>query len=273
MLRPASRSVTSHRTRFSWSLLLSCSFVRIEEGEEMPSSRLGRSLAGPRKGRLGPLDLCLPWTTHSSRACNMTPSIYPDLPDIAVRLDSGGVAVVILDRPAQRNAFTNPMKDSLVRPPRAPPTTCSPSTQVEAFRRLDADDAVKVVVLQGAPNPGNAFCAGADLSKGDFSNKGRFSHNAASNLNEHRDGGGQTSLAALRIRKPTICAINGHGVGIGKSWLLLVRMGADRTVGITMTLGFDIRLAWKDAKIGFVFAKRGIVPEGTSCSPPPLFTH
>lgn len=65
-------------------------------------------------------------------------------------------------------------------------------------------------------------------------------------MNSHRDGGGQTSLGAFSIRKPTICAINGSAVGIG----------------ITMTLGFDIRIAYKDAKIGFVFARRGIVPEG-----------
>lgn len=124
---------------------------------------------------------------------------------------------------------------------------------VQAFHRLDNDDNVRVVVLVGAKNPKNAFCAGADLSQGDFSSSssgegtGRHKHhNSSRNLNEHRDGGGQTSLAALAIRKPTICAVNGHAVGIG----------------ITMTLTFDIRVAWKDAKIGFVFGKRGIVPEG-----------
>lgn len=69
-------------------------------------------------------------------------------------------------------------------------------------------------------------------------------------MNEHRDGGGMTALAAFAIRKPTICAINGHAVGIG----------------ITMTLTFDIRVAWDKAKIGFVFGKRGIVPEGAAVS-------
>lgn len=70
-------------------------------------------------------------------------------------------------------------------------------------------------------------------------------------MNEHRDTGGQVALATFSVRKPTICAINGHAVGIG----------------ITMTLPFDIRLAWKDAKIGFVFGKRGVIPEG---APAPL---
>lgn len=64
----------------------------------------------------------------------------------------------------------------------------------------------------------------------------------------HRDGGGQAALAIYRCQKPVICAVNGHAVGIG----------------ITMTLPCDIRIAWEGAKIGFVFASRGIVPEATS---------
>lgn len=123
---------------------------------------------------------------------------------------------------------------------------------IQAFKRLDLDDAVKVVVLTSTPNSRSIFCAGADLSKGNFSSSNRYtaqaSHNSARNLNEHRDGGGQTSLSLLGVRKPTICAINGSAVGIG----------------ITMTLSADIRIAWKDAKIGFVFARRGIVPEAAS---------
>ena len=70
-------------------------------------------------------------------------SLYPDLPEITVRLD-GPVAIVTLDRPSKRNAFTELMKESMI----------------SAFARLDGDDKVKVVVLTGAPNAGNAFCAG-----------------------------------------------------------------------------------------------------------------
>ncbi|KAM0755977.1 enoyl-CoA hydratase/isomerase family protein [Meredithblackwellia eburnea MCA 4105] len=164
-------------------------------------------------------------------------SIYPDLKEITVTLSSEGIAVLYLDRPAQRNAFTETMTDSL--------QAC--------YGRLDADDRVKVVILTGMENKGNAFCAGADLSKGDFSTSSQHfnkkdGHNAAANMNMHRDGGGRASLALFKVRKPTIAAINGHAVGIG----------------ITMTLTADIRLAWKDAKIGFVFGKRGIVPEAAS---------
>ncbi|SCZ97334.1 BZ3500_MvSof-1268-A1-R1_Chr4-2g07144 [Microbotryum saponariae] len=159
-------------------------------------------------------------------------SLYPELKDIRVELRDHGVAVVYLDRPAARNAFTDPMAKSLV----------------VAFDRLDSDDKVKVVILAGSPNEGKAFCAGADLSKGDFSTSDRYSQNSARNLNEHRDGGGTVSLALFRVRKPTIAAVNGHAVGIG----------------ITMTLGADIRFVSETAKIGFVFAQRGIVPEAAS---------
>ena len=67
-------------------------------------------------------------------------------------------------------------------------------------------------------------------------------------IGEHRDGGGQISLAIFRCRKPVIAAINGHAVG----------------VGITMTLPMDIRIVSEDAKIGFVFTRRGVVPEACS---------
>lgn len=70
-------------------------------------------------------------------------SMYPDLQHISVERE-GPIGVVILNRPQQRNAFHDEMKDSLV----------------EAYRRLDEDNSIKVVVLKGAKNSGNAFCAG-----------------------------------------------------------------------------------------------------------------
>ncbi|KAI5476736.1 hypothetical protein MNV49_007326 [Pseudohyphozyma bogoriensis] len=156
-------------------------------------------------------------------------TLYTDLKHIKVTLDDSGIALLELNRPEQRNAFSNPMKDALV----------------EVLGRLDAEDKVKVIVLAGAPNKGNAFSAGADLSEGDFS-AGSGINDAARNMNEHRDGGGQMTMAALRS----------------------IFMSITRTTrcppGITMTLPFDIRVAWKDAKIGFVFGKRGIVPEAAS---------
>jgi enoyl-CoA hydratase/carnithine racemase len=115
---------------------------------------------------------------------------------------------------------------------------------VETFREASQDDTVRAVVVTGA---GKAFCAGADLSAGGST----FDADKAGEevgLTGHRDGGGQVSLEIFACRKPVIAAINGHAVG----------------VGITMTLPMDIRVVSEDAKIGFVFARRGIVPEACS---------
>jgi enoyl-CoA hydratase/carnithine racemase len=140
-----------------------------------------------------------------------------------------GVATVTLYRPEQLNAFTHTMRKELV----------------EIFGAADQDDAVRVIVVTGA---GKAFCAGADLSSGGsaFNRSAQEGRKVA--ISEHRDGGGQVVLAIYRCRKPVIAAINGHAVG----------------VGITLTLPMDMRIVSEDAKIGFVFARRGVVPEACS---------
>jgi enoyl-CoA hydratase/carnithine racemase len=137
------------------------------------------------------------------------------------------VATVTLNRPDKLNAFTRRMRDELI----------------SAFAAADADDGVRVVIVTGA---GRAFCAGADLSGG----ASTFDHakREAANLEDHRDGGGRVSLALYALRKPVIAAINGPAVG----------------VGVTMTLPMDIRIASSAARFGFVFARRGIVPEACS---------
>jgi len=106
---------------------------------------------------------------------------------------------------------------------------------------VDAGDGIRAVIVTGACR---GFCAGADLGGGGgtFDNSGR--EPAAS----HRDGGGLVSLRLFECRKPVIAAINGPAVG----------------VGVTMTLPMDIRIASDRAKFGFVFARRGIVPEACS---------
>lgn len=126
-------------------------------------------------------------------------SIYSDLPAVHVSFD-GNVAIVKLDRPAARNSFNQEMCDSLI----------------EAARRLDQDDRCKVVVVT-SDSPSSCFCAGADLSAGDFSSNSSTAkqYNTARNPVDHRDGGGQVSLAFLRVQKPVIAAINGHAIGIG----------------------------------------------------------
>lgn len=117
----------------------------------------------------------------------------------------------------------------------------TPIMMAEIIRALDladSDDHVRVVIFTGA---GRAFCAGADLSSGGF--------NLGGQTGPHRDTAGQATLRIFNMKKPVIAAINGHAVG----------------VGITMTLAMDIRIASEDAtKIGFVFNRRAIVPEGCS---------
>jgi enoyl-CoA hydratase/carnithine racemase len=137
-----------------------------------------------------------------------------------------GVLTITLNRPDRLNAFTETMLNELIA----------------AFDASDADDDVRAVIVTGE---GRAFCAGADLAKGGETFDWR-ERAAAGDV--PRDGGGRVVLRIYDSLKPVIAAINGPAVG----------------VGITMTLPMDIRLAATGAKIGFVFASRGIVPEAAS---------
>jgi enoyl-CoA hydratase/carnithine racemase len=105
------------------------------------------------------------------------------------------------------------------------------------FTLFDVDDRVKCIVVTGH---GRMYCAGADLDTGFKGGQEAF--------RDHRDGGGRVALAIHRCRKPVIGALQGSAVGIG----------------ITMTLPMSIRVAYKDAKIGFVFARRGLIMEACS---------
>lgn len=135
-----------------------------------------------------------------------------------------GIATITLHRPDQLNAFDQTMLEEL----------CA------AFDLSDADDRVKVVIVTGA---GRAFCAGADLSTG-----GKTFDYEATDGDVPRDLAGQFTLRVFRSLKPVIAAVNGAAVG----------------VGVTMQLAMDIRIASANAKFGFVFTRRGIVPEGAS---------
>ncbi|MBA3654739.1 MAG: crotonase/enoyl-CoA hydratase family protein [Actinobacteria bacterium] len=139
------------------------------------------------------------------------------------------VATITLNRPDQLNAFTAQMLTEML----------------DAFDRSDADDDVRAVVVTGA---GRGFCAGADLSSGGETFDSDVQGARAGGSGVPRDGGGLLTLRIFESLKPVIAAINGPAVG----------------VGITMTLAMDIRLAADDAKIGFVFARRGLVPEAAS---------
>jgi len=156
---------------------------------------------------------------------------------------SDGIMTITLHRPDRMNAFTAEMMKELIA----------------AFDMADADDAVRAVIVTGSGD--RAFCAGADLGSGgatfDYAKRADrleqgspiradgsvdFSHPGV------RDGGGRVTLRIFNCRKPVIGAINGAAVGIG----------------VTMQLPMDFRLASETARFGFVFARRGIVPEAAS---------
>jgi enoyl-CoA hydratase/carnithine racemase len=152
------------------------------------------------------------------------------------------IATITLNRPDKLNAFTGVMMAEMI----------------EAFGKADADDQVRVVIVTGA---GRGFCAGADLSQGaktfDYESRSDRPEKAGVPMKDGhvdwshegvRDGGGRVTLRIFESLKPVIGAINGPAVGIG----------------VTMQLPMDIRIASEAARFGFVFARRGIVPEACS---------
>ncbi len=155
---------------------------------------------------------------------------------------SENIATITLNRPEKMNAFTGQMMAELI----------------DALDRANKDDDVRVIIFTGA---GKAFCAGADLSQGaktfDYDNRtdrpekqGAAAADGTIDWSNPaiRDGGGMVTLKIFESLKPVIGAINGAAVGIG----------------VTMQLPMDIRIASDNARFGFVFARRGIVPEACS---------
>jgi enoyl-CoA hydratase/carnithine racemase len=142
-----------------------------------------------------------------------------------------GIATITLHRPDKMNAFTGTMMAEMI----------------DAFDRIDADDEVRAVIVTGHGD--RAFCAGADLTPEGggqvFANRGEVESLSDERV---RDGGGLLTLRIYECNKPVIAAVNGAAVG----------------VGVTMQLPMDIRLASETARFGFVFARRGIVPEAAS---------
>ncbi len=153
---------------------------------------------------------------------------------------SENIFTITINRPEKLNALNTTMIRELVA----------------AFDVADADDAVRAIIVTGA---GRAFCAGADLSRGGATfdraarpdrppvpngpdGKPDLSHDSA------RDGGGRITLRIFHCRKPVIAAVNGPALGIGA----------------TMLLPMDARIASEEARFGFVFSQRGIVPEAAS---------
>ena len=142
---------------------------------------------------------------------------------------SDQIATITLHRPDKMNAFTGTMMHEVL----------------DALDRTDADDDVRAVIFTGSGD--RAFCAGADLSGGEQT-FARGGSDVQTDAGVPRDGGGMVSLRIFESKKPVIGAFNGAAVG----------------VGVTMTLPMDIRIASTSARFGFVFARRGIVPEAAS---------
>ena len=152
----------------------------------------------------------------------------PDYQELLYDVD-GPVLTITLNRPDKLNAFTFTMMRELI----------------DAFDHADADDDVRAVIVTGA---GRGFCAGADLAAGDSTFDYRDTSGNEAKLEDARDGGGLVALRIFESKKPVIAAVNGPAVG----------------VGVTMTLPMDVRLASDNARFGFVFARRGLVPEAAS---------
>lgn len=150
---------------------------------------------------------------------------------IAASLEDG-ILTLTLNRPEKLNAYTALMGRELEA----------------AFLAADEDDAVRVIIVTGA---GRGFCAGADISAGAraFDSSGEANAVMFGKAGQPRAGGGAGFVGAIyNCRKPSIAAINGPAVG----------------VGLTLTLPMDIRIASDTARFGFVFARRGLVPEAGS---------
>jgi len=139
------------------------------------------------------------------------------------------IAVLFLNRPNKLNAFTFSMMEEIIR----------------ALDSLEADDSVHAVIITGK---GRAFCAGADLSSGQDTFNPSFDDFAVQESDFRRDSGGILTLRMYKFLKPIVVACNGPAVGIGAS----------------MQLAADIRLASDQARFGFVFNNRGIVPDACS---------
>jgi enoyl-CoA hydratase/carnithine racemase len=136
-----------------------------------------------------------------------------------------GVATLTLNRPDHMNAFDHTLDREFH----------------EAMWLLDADEAVRVIVVTGA---GRAFCSGIDMSGGAdvFGADAHAEHDAAQGV----DSDSVPDRSAFwTMRTPVIGAINGAAVG----------------AGLTVPMLFDLRVVAEDAKLGFVFARRGIVPD------------
>ena len=151
-----------------------------------------------------------------------------DFTTISLERDEN-LAILLLNRPEKLNAFTFLMMEELI----------------SALDLIESDDSFHAVIISGV---GRGFCAGADLSSGKETFNPSFDDFAVQEQDFRRDSGGILTLRMYKFLKPIIFACNGPAVGIGAS----------------MQLAGDIRIASENARFGFVFNNRGIVPDACS---------
>ncbi|MCZ7534589.1 MAG: enoyl-CoA hydratase-related protein [Acidimicrobiia bacterium] len=137
----------------------------------------------------------------------------------------GPVAKITLNRPDRLNAWNWRMDAEMHH----------------AFHRLDNDDAIRAIVVTGS---GRAFCAGADLGGGGDTFAGT-DKSTVGTPKEWYSLYPSPRTPPHDLATPVIAAINGAAVG----------------AGLTMPITFDLRYAAEDAKLGFVFNRRGIMPD------------
>jgi enoyl-CoA hydratase/carnithine racemase len=134
------------------------------------------------------------------------------------------VAMITLNRPEARNAYTEAMVEELLA----------------AVDRAEADDSVRAVVLTGA---GTVFSAGGDL-KAMRDRTGMFEGDPAELRNQYRKGLQQLPRRFGAFEKPVVAAINGAAIG----------------AGLDLALMADLRIASAEARFGSTFARVGLIP-------------
>ncbi|MBN9109418.1 MAG: TIGR03619 family F420-dependent LLM class oxidoreductase [Pseudonocardia sp.] len=201
-------------------------WTRQEAGMTAPDAPVLVGAAGiGSKERSGPVAGRREGRTATGRPSSRRDDMTPEHLDVSI---DGHVATITLDRPHTLNAFTLPMFDGLVG----------------VLDRLDSDDDVRAIIVTGA---GRGFCSGRDISGG----ASAFDKTAGpdpSTLLGYRELAARVTLRIFDLNKPVIAAVNGPAIGFGA----------------TLTLAMDVRLAARSARFGFVFTRRGLVPEGAS---------
>jgi len=153
----------------------------------------------------------------------MTTDVGVTYEQILVERD-GPVAIATLNRPDRMNAWTWQMSVELTH----------------YFNQCDLDDGIRAIIVTGA---GRAFCAGADFQQGGGGDT--FAGDALGNRRELAERYPGPRKGVQDLRTPVIAAINGAAVG----------------AGLTMPIAYDLRIAAEDAKLGFVFNRRGVMPD------------